>query len=585
MLTNLPCAGDRNFIHAFDAVANRAPQATALVVDNQSISYAGLRHMAGYYAQQLAQEMTPKTDVIVLCLPRGTELMAALLACHYLGVPYIPLDICTAPGRVMKILAASSCLLAYDSRAGHIGTTDGADVAAFGSSAQVKPVPAAHPAPEAYRIYTSGSTGEPKGVSVSHAGCNNLINSFTRMLDAGGETSWLSATSVSFDMFYLEYALPLANGGTLFLLDDEQMHSVQEIAQQLMRSKPGIFQSTPSMLKCLLPYLREEWRFKRLLVGGELLGQQLSTRLSARADWLCNVYGPTETTVWSTAHVITRAGDNRIGHPIDNTRIKILDGAQRDVVAGEMGTIYIGGAGVALAYVNNPDLTAAKFITLPGEDANALFYDTGDIGFIDAEGVLNYLYRDGDFYKVNGYRIDCTEVMDALEKCPGVAAAAVVVLEGNGDEDAVIVGWLKMTHPAQDIDTVAIRLRLEDELGHYMIPRYFYPITDLPYSISGKLDNKALISMTEAKIEEMKQILIGQQNTPGKDALNHPLIVTLGNYINIDGMTLDDNFFHRGLSSIQLVSFHLELKKLYPEMSLHDLCARPTINSLLAPYR
>ncbi|WP_413728612.1 non-ribosomal peptide synthetase [Sodalis sp. RH19] len=573
-----------HFIHAFEAAAKRTPQAIALVVNDQSISYARLQHMAGHYAQQLAHKMDAKTDGILLCLPRGVELMASLLACHYLGVPYIPLDICTAPGRVMKILAASSCLLTYDSRAGHIGGADGADVATFSAVAQIKPVPAENPAPAAYRIYTSGSTGEPKGVSVAHRGCSNLINSFSRLLEAGGETRWLSATSVSFDMFYLEYAVPLANGGTLFLLDDAQTHSVQEIAWQLMRCQPDIFQSTPSMLKCLLPYLQDDWRFNRLLVGGEPLGRQLSARLSARARWLCNLYGPTETTVWSTAHVITRAGDNRIGRPIDHTQIKILDDARREMKAGEPGNIFIGGAGVALEYLNNPALTAEKFIALPGEQTEGRFYDTGDIGLIDAEGVLNYLYRDGDFYKVSGYRIDCAEVVDALEKCAGVAAAAVVVLEGDGDDESVIVGWLKMDKPGQGIDTGAIRQELENELGHYMIPRYFYPIDDLPYSISGKLDKKALITMTKTKIKEMEHIVMGQKNAPGKDALNHPLIDILGHYINIDGMSLNDNFFHRGLSSIQLVSFHLELKQLYPDINFHDLCARPTINLLLAPY-
>ncbi|MEX3238725.1 AMP-binding protein [Serratia quinivorans] len=572
------------FIDAFDNAVEDNPHAIALRFNEHEISYQELQAMAWCYARQFEKIIVDDVAGMVIHLPRSIELLAAILACQYIDLPYIPVDIRTARNKVERILQASRYVLVYDGRATENGFEEAVDVADFGTlpNENVAFERMEHKNPESYRIYTSGSTGEPKAVRVSHVGCSNLISYFSHLLSADNTMSWLSATSISFDIFYLEYTVPLANGGTVILLDEQQLRSAQDIARRVVAYSPTVFQSTPSMFKCLMPYLPATWKFNKTLVGGEKLGRQLAEELHSRSGWLCNVYGPTETTVWSTAHVIRHPGDNRIGRPIAKTTVKILDAQLREVATREEGRIFIGGAGVSLGYLNNPELTQERFISLAKQDSGELFYDTGDIGFVDDEGVMNYLYRDGDFYKVNGYRIDCAEIIDALEDIAGVDEAAVAVVEGV-EGSATLVAWFKKRD--QQLDGFAIRRHLEQQLSHYMIPGYFFDTDVLPYSISGKLDKKALISMSEERIKAKNHSSTSIDETEKEPAVEviHPAMVLLGNYINTDNMNSDDNFFHFGLSSMQAISYHLELLELYPALELHDLFDRPTIKLLLEP--
>lgn len=585
MPSDLTHNNNARFIDKFDHIVENNPYAIALIFNERSVSYRELQAIAWYYARQFEMHLTPDIEGIIIHLPRSVELLAAIIACQYVDLPYIPVDIRTTKNRVEKILQSSRYVLAYDGNVSEVSFAEAIDVSAFDALPEEGVIfeHIERKNPESYRIYTSGSTGEPKAVRVTHVGCSNLISYFSHLVSTENVMSWLSVTSISFDIFYLEYTVPLVNGGTLILLDEQQLRSAQDIARSLVACSPTVFQTTPSMFKCLMPYLPAAWHFNKVLIGGEKLGQKLAEELYHRSVWLCNVYGPTETTVWSTAHIIRHPGDNRIGQPIANTTVNILDAQLRKMAPREEGRIFIGGTGLALGYHNNPELTAERFIMLATEKCSERFYDTGDVGFIDDDGVIHYLYRDGDFYKVNGYRIDCIEIVDAMEKVDGIDEAAVVVVENDGDESSVLVAWYKKRE--RRLDSYAIRRQLEQQLNHYMIPGYFFDTNVFPYSISGKLDKQTLILMSKERIkarhhsnasvsEVVKESIVGSV---------HPAMTLLGNYINTENMTLDDNFFHFGLSSMQAISLHLELLELYPNIELHDLFDRPTIKLLLEP--
>jgi amino acid adenylation domain-containing protein len=576
----------RYFIERFEAAVKNNPAAIALKINQHQLSYLEIQRRAISFANNLVKLIDPKVDGIVLYLARTTELIVTLLACQYLGKPYVPIDIRTPENRLKKVVSASHYLVLYDGLTTKENNKLWLDIKSLSEHNEPSETLSfdAAQSEEVYRIYTSGSTGEPKGVRVLKRGCDNLIQAFSNLMAAGPKSHWLSATSISFDIFYLEYTLPLSHGATLILLEDAQIWSPQIIARQLVSNQPQVFQATPSMFKSLLPYLPENWRFNQLLVGGEALGQRLSTQLFFRSHWLCNVYGPTETTVWSTAHLITKAGDVRIGKPIERTIIKILDDKYQPSGEQMPGRIFIGGDGVALDYFNNPQLTAEKFLMLNYEGERLRFYDTGDIGFYDADGVLNYLNRDGDFFKINGYRVECGEIVDALEKIPRVHQAAVILVAGDTEQGGKLVGWLKTENGVEVADISTLRFHLEQQLCHYMIPSHFFFTAQLPCTMSGKLDSNKLIAMSE---EKLQQAIVGKNLVASsfeKIAVQHPAMSALRNYIETNELTAEGNFFHYGLSSMQAISFHLELMELYPQIELHELFERPTLASLLAPY-
>lgn len=563
LITTKKPSGER-FVAQFVSRVYQQPDAVALVCEDQSYSYQALGNRVATLVSVLSDKIG-QANAVVLLMPRGVDFVAAMIACQYLAIPYIPLDINTKAVRLQQIMDSADYVLLSDVANGFNAidlsqvpksTVELSNVEHLQANSDVHT--------EAYRIYTSGSTGEPKAVMVAESGCRNLLSHFGRQLSASNQTNWLSSTSVAFDIFYLEYALPLAFGGKLILMSDRQMQSPQEVANQLVQHCPDIYQATPSMYKCLLPYLPASWTFDKALVGGEKLGVQLSTQLHQRSTWLCNVYGPTETTVWSTTHVIEQPGDNRIGQPIDNTDIYVLDEQMQSVVQGQQGKIYIGGKGLAFGYFKNEALSESKFVWATLNGLPQRIYDTGDIGLIDQDSHLVYLHREGDFHKINGYRVDTNEIVDALEKIDAVAQAAVIVVEQN--EQSRVIAYARAADG--ELDLSLLRAELERQLATYMQPHQLLQVDKFDYTTSGKLDSKAL------------HAALAQTAFVPSSNNDNPIYEILAQYIDTTALTENENLFHRGLTSMQAISFHMDLTEHFPDLELYHIFDEPTIDGI-----
>lgn len=564
----------QRFINRFIASAQAHPDKIAVQCGGNATSYADLLQLVRRYAAAIKTQDEAKA--VVVFLPRDHRSIALFIACQYCGLPYVPVDLSAGVERLQKILAKNDYVLVHDidisfSPSGKQRFIHRDELEKF-SPDTAEPVSVTNEQLaylETYRIYTSGSTGEPKGVMVAEAGCRNLLGYFSQMLQISPATRLLSSTSFAFDIFYLEYTLPLASGGTLLLMTNSEASSAQTIAQRLQEYQPEIFQATPSLCKCLLPYLNEAFEFNQLMVGGEALGNHLSTVLHQKARALWNVYGPTETTVWSSSWLIKQAGDTRIGQPIANTCIYILDEAGEQVPQGKEGYIHIGGEGVALGYYQNAALTEQMFIWKNIEGAARRLYNTRDIGFIDNEGCLNYRRRDGDFFKINGFRIDPGEIVNQLEQHAQIAEAAVLV--DDQDQEPFLVAYIKPQGNAT-LDITAIKEYLHQYLPAYMVPRFMFCLQDFFYTVSGKLDNKRMQNL----YYENK----AQATTPPPQTLADPLQQLLAKYIDVQGLSETDNFFRRGLTSMQAVSLHLDLLEYNPQFELYQLFESPSLREL-----
>ncbi|WP_413453387.1 non-ribosomal peptide synthetase [Erwinia persicina] len=568
------------FIEKFESIAELFPTNIALIAGHRSITYSQLQHQAKRIAAGIQSEIDDNVEGVVLCLQRDESLIATILACHYLGIPYIPVDPRTTYEKIDHILSQARYLYISNVKISEYQKTLDV-ISQLNANTPFEHKSLTRASQEAYRIYTSGSTGAPKAVMVSHIGCANLIEYFCHLLAFRPGQTWLSSTSIAFDIFFLEYSVPLASGGTLILLTDQEIYSPQQIAGQVMRWSPSVYQATPSLFKGLLGYLEQGWQFQKVLVGGEALSPQLSSALFARSDWLCNVYGPTETTVWSGAHVIRQAGDTRIGQAIRNTQILILNECQQECAQGEPGRIYISGDGLALGYFNNPELTASKFTELCIGGVNRRMYDTNDIGYVDNEGIVNFLHREGGFIKINGYRVEPSEITDTFEAIAGVSGSAVICLHDELSDSAKLIGWVECT----EVTEAAIRAFLQSKLSYYLIPHHIFTIPALPYTLSGKVDGN--------RLEEMSLSLLSQTPTPTASAsasasegepsalASHPVGKILGQYMDITRMSKDDNFFELGLTSMQAISLHLDMLELYPNLQLHEIFERPSFDKLI----
>ncbi|MFM5648679.1 AMP-binding protein [Aeromonas veronii] len=564
------------FIDKFDSVAKTSPESIALITNQTSITYYQLQQKAKRIAVGIQSENDDNVDGVVICLQRDEQLIATLLACHYLGIPYIPVDPRTASEKIEHILSQANYLYISNARISQFQKT--IDINRLSQSeATFEQESLSSTSQEAYRIYTSGSTGAPKAVMVSYVGAANLIEYFCSLLAFKPEQTWLSSTSISFDIFFLEYSVPLSCGGTLILLTDQEIYSPQQVARQVMRWSPSVYQATPSLFKGLLGYIDKGWRFQKVLVGGESLSPQLSSSLFERSDWLCNVYGPTETTVWSSAHVIQQAGDTRIGRPISHTDIFVLNELKQECVQGEIGRIYISGDGLALGYFNNPELTSMKFTDVLVGGVNIRMYDTNDVGYVDDEGIINFLHREGGYIKINGFRVEPTEVTDAFEAIEGVSGSAVIAIHDELSDSSKLIGWVECNGLAE----TTIRAFLETKLSYYLIPHHIFTIPELPYTLSGKVDANRLEDMSIKLLSKATKGSVFEINSESSALSSHPVGEILSQYVDITLMSKDDNFFEKGLTSIQAISFHIDMLELYPNLELYEIFERPSFNKLI----
>ncbi|MFJ6198104.1 amino acid adenylation domain-containing protein [Micromonospora sp. NPDC092111] len=465
------------------------PDATALVCDGVSLSYRQLNAAANRLARVLVARGAGPEVRVALALPRGPELLVAILAVLKSGAGYVPVDTGYPAGRIAYLLAdaAPALVLAVPQTAalvpagallldGELGA-DQAD-GDLTDADRVAPLGPAHPA---YVLYTSGSTGRPKGVVVEHRAVTAYL-AWARDTYPGLAGTALLHSPVSFDLTVTGLLGPLTAGGTV------RLAGIDEPAARV-GGRPTFLKVTPSHLPLLDADLSPT---TDLVIGGEALtGEQLADWRAAHPDVaVVNEYGPTEATVGCVAERIgpgqpVPAGPVRIGRPTATARVYLLDAAFQPVPPGVVGELYVAGDQLARGYLGRPGLTAERFLPCPYGPPGRRMYRTGDLARWRADGTLDYLGRRDDQVKVRGMRIELGEIESAMREHPEVREAVVAVRTDSGEPTLVgyHVGTAEEAHLAAE---------LARELPAHLVPTTFVRLDALPLTPNGKLDRAAL---------------------------------------------------------------------------------------------
>ncbi len=549
-------------MHAgFVRQAAATPDRIALRGDGSALTYAELDQRSNRLARTLRARGVRRGEHVGLCLSRQPDMLVALLAVLKAGGTYVPLD----PGFPAARLAfcaedAALALLVTESTAAVAPRTWRPDAAGRvleidtdrgwldeSPEALVPGELDAHPADAAYVIYTSGSTGQPKGVAVPHRAVANFLASMAKQPGIGAEDRLAAVTTLSFDIAVLELLLPLGVGAEVRLVSRDTAMDGRLLAALLESSGATMMQATPGTWRMLVD---AGWRGGptfRALVGGESLPAELADDLLDRTAELWNLYGPTETTVWSTAWRVQRSPiDERgmsIGRPIDNTSVWILDEALQPCPIGVPGEICIGGAGVAIGYLNRPELTADRFVPDPWSTSPAArLYRTGDRGRWRSDGLLAHLGRLDFQVKVRGYRIELGEIEAACEAQPGVARSVVLAREDRPG-DVRLVAYLAAT-AGMTIDEASLRAALRARLPDYMLPQHVVTLPRIPELPNGKIDRRALPAPLAVNVPVQPTRLAPR--TP----LQRQVLDAMEAVLNLPGLALDDDFFAIGGHSL-----------------------------------
>lgn len=499
-----PVAGE-SIDGCFRRMVAAQPEALALIGPGGRLSYRALDRIVDSLALHLADRGVGPESTVAVLAGRTTAAAAAQLAVLRLGAAVLPLDPTHPPARLAAVLDDASPAYLLAGR-GHQGLVDtdlpigvledvtvdpgGPPVRGRVSSDQV-----------AYLTYTSGSTGRPKGVPVTHRGVVNLVASATQWWALGPDTRFAHHHTPAADMACAALFTPLMTGGAVVLIDDEMSHLT--LRRMLAESGANTFIFTPSLLEVALRLDLPEVDARCVVLGGERLTAGLARRARAffgPATRIVNSYGPTELTMVCATEVLGELGDDGsssvpIGRPPVNTPVYVLDDRQRPVAEGRVGELCFGGPQVAVGYLGRRELTAERFVTLPGAGR---VYRTGDLGRV-ADGKLECLGRVDEQVKVRGNRVEPDEVRAALEEHPDVERAAVVGRETPSGGRA-LVGYLVVRDGAP-LATADVREFLLDRVPKFMVPSALHVVVELPLSPNGKLDTSRLPGV-EAPAEE-----------------------------------------------------------------------------------
>ncbi|MCK8678274.1 amino acid adenylation domain-containing protein [Streptomyces lichenis] len=559
---------DVSLVDLFVRQAETTPDATALVFEDEHLSYAELDARSSRLARALIARGAGPERTVALGLPRSAHFVVALFAVLKTGAAYLPLDLENPVDRLAMMVedAAPLCLLSTTSVADRVPRVDGVpplvldepETAAELAALDGGPVTDAERTAErdgrhpAYLIYTSGSTGRPKGVVVPYSGLVNMLyNHRERIFDpavklAGGRRMRVAHTvSFAFDMSWEEF---------FWLVDGHEVHVIGErlrldpaaLTAHYDRVGIDVVNVTPSYGQQLIDAgLLDAGRHRPTLVllGGEAVPDSMWALLKATEGTMgYNLYGPTEYTINALGADVDESVSSCVGRPIYQTRAYVLDSGLRPVPHGVPGELYLAGAGLARGYHDRPALTAERFVADPFGEPGTLMYRTGDLVRWRADGQIDYLGRADHQVKIRGFRIELGEIESALADAPGVAAAAVAVhTSPNGVKRLAAYTVAASGADGSAVDPVGLRERLTGLLPEFMVPSSFTALDALPLTVNGKVDRAALPAPA---FEEA-----GGGRAP-KDARETLLCSIFAEVLGLDRVGVEDNFFDLGGHSL-----------------------------------
>lgn len=539
------------YLHQFfEYSAARQPEAIALASLHTQLTYAELEVRANQWAHRLRQRGVQPGDFVGLMLPRGQDLYVAMLAILKAGAAYVPIDPTAPPERRQFILEDCQARLVIDE--------------VEDCSALPRHPLSETPGELAYVIYTSGTTGRPKGCLLEHSNVVHLVQAEHQLYQIRQEDRIFQFASVTFDASVEEIWMAFAHGATLVWGPQEVVRSGLDFAHTMQELRVSVLSCVPTFLAMV----EEDIACLRILIlGGEACTAQLVERWWRPERTVWNTYGPTEATVIATACALQPGQPITIGRPIPGYQIELMDEHLKPVSMGEIGEICIGGPGVARGYLQRDELTAQKFVLVEGRR----YYRSADLGRWNESGDLEYLGRSDAQVKLRGYRVELSEVEAVLLECAGIQTAAVGVNEETQRLAAYCVAARE--HPP---DLAEVRQKLKDRLPAYMVPATLDFLIQIPQTVAGKVDRRALPTPNQA--------LFGQRElvAPTSEA-EQQVYEVFRQIFALDELSIYDDFFQDlGGHSLLVAQAISKLRFLpgFSGISVGDLYAHPSVASL-----
>ncbi len=597
--TDAPYLKDKTLYQLFEAQVDKTPDNIALVFEDQQLTYRQLnlranqlaRQIRATYQQRLGSTLSPDT-LIALYLDRSPEMIISILAVLKAGGAYVPVAPEYPQSRTLFILEDTKAPLLL-TQSHYTGQLDGwisklkeqppvliatdqmTDMENYATD-NLSPVSKAQDL--AYVIYTSGTTGQPKGVMIKHESVINLSQFVMRTHYLSDELHVLLFSNYVFDASVYELFPSLFSGCQLFMAAERQQKDITQLIALI---------NEQAIKKAFIPTAFMNQFSKELsntcLEVVHTGGDKLNILDKIPATTTFNQYGPTETTVCATHSLLRDTASISLGKAIDNTRLYVLDNNNRPIPIGVPGELYIGGVGLARGYLNQPELTAERFIDNPfatdADIANGYtqLYKTGDLVRWLPDGNLEYLGRNDFQVKIRGYRIELGEIENALTALLQVSQAVVIDREREGTKYLAAYCIAADTHASKDKARITaltdgLRQQLQASLPEYMVPATFTVIEDIPLTINGKLDRRALPA---------PEFINTDSYVAPRTETETQLCAVWAEVLGLKRVGIHDNFFRIGGDSILCIQITSRLRQKDLVLQVKDIFEAPTV-ALLA---
>lgn len=575
--TRVDLPRDKCIHHLVEEQVDRSPDAVAVQAGQRQWTYRELDRAANQVAHRLqALAIGPELRVGI-CLPRSLELVAALLGVFKAGGVYVPLDATLPVARLHLLVqdADPTIILAdprheslFDELPARVVRLEAGELETVGDRPVGRVGSAAIPANAAYLLYTSGSTGRPKGVVLEHRNLLHLLNWAHRELKLETFASVPLISAMGFDVSIFEMFTALTCGGKVVVADD-----AFALARTAGADTTTLLVAVPSILAELLKTDGLPRSASTVVSNGEVLPPSVLRDLydTPSVQLVYNVYAPTETTTFSLYNQVRPGEPIPIGRPMDNTVAYVLDPQLRPVPPGVVGQLHIGGAGVTRGYLNQPGLTAERFVPDPfSTEPGQRLYATGDMVRHGPDGRILYVGRVDHQVKLRGCRIELGEVEATMLAHPGVGEACATVMRG-GAGDALLAAVAARDGSA--ISPTEIRTFLQERLPGYMVPESIRVADKLPLLSSGKLDRKQIQQLLAESLTAV------DHEPPAGEA--ERLVAAAWSSVLGQAAGATQNFFEAGGNSLLLVLLREELRTVFRrDVDMTDLFRHPTVRAM-----
>ncbi|MDN3695425.1 amino acid adenylation domain-containing protein [Chryseobacterium tructae] len=573
---------EETLVSLFKKQVELHPDHIAVVYRDQTMTYKELDQKSNQLANNLIDKGIQKEMFVPVWLGRSLEWVVAILGIVKTGAAYVPIDPAYPVKRVEYILSDTTAkiMITNQDLGALLSGNEKTEVFQLDTMTDLEPFSLEQPQVEihqdalAYTIYTSGSTGKPKGVMVAHLAIQHLVTWHNHYFHVNQTSKVTLVAGLAFDISVWETWSGLTSGATLFIAENEERTDASALVEYFHKNHithgfvPTVL--VPSFIDKTRSY--NDLSLQYLFTAGEKLKPVLTTELSYE---LIDYYGPTECTVYATFRKVKdREGKyvSSIGKPIANAKAYILSENMELLPVGAIGELFIGGEILAKGYLNNEELTTAKFINNPFRE-NEKIYRTGDLAKWLPNGDVEFLGRIDNQVKIRGFRVELGEIERTLSQQENIQEATVITKDTKGNNKYLIA--FIVAKPGSEKEVTMVRNLLKEELPGYMIPAQIIFIDKIPLTVNGKTDSQYLKDLADKEAKDLVSFEPPANETERiiadiwSSELERPVINTTDNFFDIGGNSL----------LVAVVAVALE-RKLEVKVYLRDIYQYPVLKQL-----